>query len=203
MEVGSPRPQAGLCHCGVGLPGALCTPKTFPVPWGRVHGLVTPLTHTQVCFQHCPPPHPSSAAPAPQKLPQVPPGSAGPFISKAEYRAGRDGAAPSPVWHQAWPHSVYGAGSEPYNAPIPTDWGARGCSSPPCPRSGVFRGAPTPGAVPAWGPCARAATGGGWGMSPCLLLEAGWDGSHGNGVTGIPHLYGSHGNGGPTVMVVP
>lgn len=78
--MGSPRPQPGLWHSGVGLPGALCTPKLVPVPWGCVEELVSPLPHTSsgcpkdqfgLWFQHCPP---SSAAPAPQKLPQVPQG---------------------------------------------------------------------------------------------------------------------------------
>lgn len=106
-------------------------------------------------------------------------------------------------------HRAQGLWDQPWNSPIPTGLGAQSAAPPPCPSSGVFQGHLMPGIVPARGPCASSCQrGGGWGMSPWLLLKAGWDGNRGTEIPhhtgptgmGFPHSRGSYGNGGPIIV---
>lgn len=202
-EWGPPGP-----HLGCGTLGFGSLEPSVPPKWSRCFGAggllcPTPAPQGLVCAV--------AALPQPPKAvrgPQARQGSVGPFISKAGIQSTTRWHSPrAPGWHQACPMGHRDCGVRAQELPSSQGLGGTGCSSPRCPKSGVLQGHLMPGLSLHGDPVPAAAEG--VGMSPCLLLKAGWDGSHGNGGTGIPTTtlvpqeWGSHIHKEPRGMEVP
>lgn len=187
--------------------------RPCPLVCGGVGGSVCPTPARGVPFQALVPAlPPSSAPPAPQKLPWSPPraGQArrealDPLLAKQEYRARHGDTAPQPRGGtRPGPagHGGYGINSHVWprarKPPNSRGLGGTGCSSPPCPSLECSRVTPCTVTL-----CQQLPRGAGWGDRHPVIAES-WMGSNPTGM-GVPQLWWSHEKPttGPTATGIP